>query len=298
MHRNPRPATLFRRLASPPAVRLARHAIALGVRAAPSRTFELLVEPLKRVHRGQALALSRLLEFERVLDRAQLRILPLKAIFEGADDVSVPLGVIHESVGMAKTAEYSFLLGALKLLQPRVVFEIGTHYGMTTLYMARELPEARIITLDLPPGEDFVGGRVGERFAGTPEASRIEQLRIDSRALDTGPFRGAVDAIFVDADHSYDAVRNDTEKAFEMLRPGGTIFWHDFTAKSPGVASYIADLSQERSLFWIWNTSIVLYRDGVDAREFRPVDGALDPARGTQSEHEMTRRRFKPIRKV
>ena len=38
-----------------------------------------------------------------------------------------------------------------------------------------------------------------------------------------------MDLIFIDADHTYNAVVNDSNKAMEMLRPGGVLVWHDYT---------------------------------------------------------------------
>src|SRR3712207_7586966 len=38
----------------------------------------------------------------------------------------------------------------------------------------------------------------------------------------------SIDLVIVDANHSYDFVKADTEKAFAMLRPGGIIIWDDY----------------------------------------------------------------------
>jgi predicted O-methyltransferase YrrM len=48
-----------------------------------------------------------------------------------------------------------------------------------------------------------------------------------------------MDLVFVDGAHSYEYVKNDTEKGWEMLRPGGIIAWHDCTPNHPEVVSYL-----------------------------------------------------------
>ncbi|MDQ3624650.1 MAG: class I SAM-dependent methyltransferase [Verrucomicrobiota bacterium] len=105
----------------------------------------------------------------------------------------------------------------------------------------------------------------------SPLGDRIEQLYGDSRAFDTAPYAKSMDYIFVDADHSYDGIKNDTTKAFEMLRPGGVIVWHDYAGKSPGVYRFIKEFSQQRPVFRIRSTCLIVYLDGVDAGTFVPA---------------------------
>ena len=94
---------------------------------------------------------------------------------------------------------------------------------------------------------------------------------MDARDFDPEPMRGQFDFVWVDGDHSYDGVKNDTEKALAILRPGGTIMWHDFAPDSPGLVDYIAELTRELPLFWIRRTSILLHRDGIDPLDFEPA---------------------------
>jgi predicted O-methyltransferase YrrM len=47
--------------------------------------------------------------------------------------------------------------------------------------------------------------------------------------LDVGPYIGKLDLVFIDADHTYDAVINDSHKALQMLSPKGIVVWHDYT---------------------------------------------------------------------
>jgi hypothetical protein len=124
-------------------------------------------------------------------------------------------------------------------------------------------------TLDLPPdhparsypGHDrsvgkIYGETVGAQFAGTAEAARVEQLYGDSLDFDAGPYRGLMDFCFVDASHEYEHVRRDTANALAMVRPGGTIFWHDYSRWWPGVQKCLDDLSRELPLFRVFDTAL------------------------------------------
>jgi hypothetical protein len=154
------------------------------------------------------------------------------------------------------------------MLRPRVVFEIGTYHGYSTLHLALNTgADARILSLDLPKRPPASGAGAGTSagsgnrntavadrdrptslrttflddahisgatgtaaylFDGTPEAARIELLFGDSASFDFAPFAGAVDLFFIDGAHSYEYVRSDTLSALQCVLPGGVIAWHDF----------------------------------------------------------------------
>ena len=52
----------------------------------------------------------------------------------------------------------------------------------------------------------------------------------------------------MDGSHIYEYVRNDSEKGWRMLRPGGVIVWHDFRPQTPDVMRYLleSDLKASR----------------------------------------------------
>ena len=64
---------------------------------------------------------------------------------------------------------------------------------------------------------------------------------------------GSYDLIFIDADHSYEGVRHDTELALPLIAPTGYIVWHDyanwgyFDGKN-GVPEYLKELTEQRGL--------------------------------------------------
>ena len=133
------------------------------------------------------------------------------------------------------------------------IFEFGTYKGVSTTQLALNLPEdGMVFTLDLPedhPAYSLAIPKSEERqiAAETGKGILIPQelrhkvtfLRSDSAEFDTTPYRGMMDLVFVDGAHSYDYVKNDTEKGWAMLRPGGIIAWHDCTPSHPEVVSYL-----------------------------------------------------------
>lgn len=139
-------------------------------------------------------------------------------------------------------AEVLVLSAMVRLLEPRKILEIGTYDGNTTLNLAANSPsDARIFTLDLPadwrgdfalevPGiqnNAAVGDITGIQFRDSPLRDKITQLFDDSACFDWDRF-APFDLVFIDGAHTYDYVRSDTRNALRVLRPGGTLVWHDY----------------------------------------------------------------------
>jgi len=133
------------------------------------------------------------------------------------------------------------------------VFEFGTYKGVSTTQLALNLPaEGRLYTLDLPEGDprsrfpisfakDAVIAAEGGKGSLVPDdlLPRIQFLKQDSAALDEQPYAGTIDLVFVDGAHNLEYVRNDSEKGWRMLRPGGIIVWHDCCIRDPDVVRYL-----------------------------------------------------------
>jgi predicted O-methyltransferase YrrM len=171
-----------------------------------------------------------------------------------------------------------------KLIGAREVFEFGTYKGATTMLIAQNCPECRIVTIDLPEGTSYETARATARvemtdaylfdtgargqFISGEAANRITQIRQDSGAFDEGPYLGRFDLVYVDASHSYSAVKSDTQKALRMLRPGGIIMWDDYDY--PGVWQYLNELARERPHFELRYVSdwgkVILLGDRVRLR--------------------------------
>jgi len=153
------------------------------------------------------------------------------------------------------TADWNVVLGELLAINaivakfaPRSIFEIGTYDGRTTLNLAVNAPAgSTVYTLDLPPGTIKMPkvNAVGERFKGTPSEPSIVQLYGNSLSYDFSHYRGMIDFVFVDANHQYEYVANDTKRALELIRGRqGIILWHDYGLK-PGVTRAVDELLSE-----------------------------------------------------
>lgn len=131
------------------------------------------------------------------------------------------------SGGTARLPELAGLAYLLQTTQPKRIFEIGTFVGRMTRHLALNAPpDAEIFTLDLPQGD--VSHPIGRCFQGRPEKDRIRQLAGSSLEFDFSPWTDSIDFCWIDGGHEYVHVVSDTRAAFQMVKEGGWIGWHDY----------------------------------------------------------------------
>jgi len=135
---------------------------------------------------------------------------------------------------------------------PNQVLEFGTHEGCSTWHLwANSPPTARITTLDLPShikvkGSTDISAQGVLHRPFLPKDERVTLVEIDSR--DWQPCSDdPVDLCFIDGGHSYECVRNDTEKAMQLMASDGVIVWHDASWTDDGYAvnAYLKELRHD-----------------------------------------------------
>jgi glycosyltransferase involved in cell wall biosynthesis/predicted O-methyltransferase YrrM len=221
----------------------------------------------------------KVIEFVRNLEESRIREVYLEELFPGIQNETVAVGVVNELTGHANKADMLYVSAVAKHFNAQKIFEFGTYMGRTTLYLARNNPQSKVFTLNLPPEMDPIYAPfLGVLFKNQEEEKRITQLYSDSREFNTLPYRNQFDFVFVDGDHSHDLVRNDTHKAFELLKPGGIIMWHDYSPKSPGLVEFFREFTQRQPLFRIRSTCLLVYIDRVDVMDHKlsPLPHSLE----------------------
>lgn len=124
--------------------------------------------------------------------------------------------------------ETLLLIAVARIVKARSILEIGTSQGYTALHLAMNT-KATITTVDIEQKRCI--------FEGTPYSSRISRVIGTAEAVKVLGF----DMVFIDADHSYDAVRADTEVA--LSRNPKVIAWHDYgNPAEPGNTQFLDQL--------------------------------------------------------
>jgi spermidine synthase len=155
------------------------------------------------------------------------------------------------------------LCAIAKTIKPRRILEIGTARGRTTLLLSDNCPEAEVITYDIDPN-------AGGYFKTLdPPPSRIRAINCDFQS-DASRLREGdkFDFIFIDANHVENAVRADSELAFDLLAPGGVIVWHDYGNSDylfgyNRVPEVLATLAVERRICGVNGSELAFYRSSA-----------------------------------
>jgi predicted O-methyltransferase YrrM len=143
------------------------------------------------------------------------------------------------------------------------VLEVGSFRGHTALMLAQHTEDtAKIVTVDRYPEH-------GEAYQGTKWAEKIDRrIGETTPEMFAGDVSGSYDLIFVDADHSYEGVKRDTELVLRLVAPNGYLVWHDYANwgyfdKKNGVPEYLKELaSRELQIAHINGCDLAVYSPG------------------------------------
>jgi len=123
------------------------------------------------------------------------------------------------------------------------------------------LGQGRLLRRFLDAGIEMVGVDLGRRadrrasleaIAGKYSGCRLLLMPTAEAAAHVAD--GWADFVFIDAGHSFEAVRSDVANWRSKVRPGGWFGGHDYHAKFPGVVRAVDEAFPQRRLYegWIW----------------------------------------------
>jgi predicted O-methyltransferase YrrM len=110
-------------------------------------------------------------------------------------------------------------------------FEIGTWRGESIINVSNYAKTSYTFNL---PKKEILKFKLGEKYANlhgifSKTNSKIIHLEGNSFNYDFSKLNKTFDLIFVDGDHSYQGVKNDTEKIFKhLIHENSIIVWHDY----------------------------------------------------------------------
>ena len=193
-------------------------------------------------------------------ERVSLRRIPEVGLAEiAAWPAEIALDLRYTEVsGSTPIRDILAVLALAMARQPRAVVEFGTFWGSATLNLARNLPNATIHTIDLPPdpatAQALTEGKpvddvyliesrqLGKAFRGTPVEERIVQHLGDTAAYDYSVIEDGPSFFLIDGSHTYAYAKSDTLRAFALAEGESTFLWHDCDEGHPGVTRWLGEL--------------------------------------------------------
>lgn len=199
------------------------------------------------------------------------------------NSIYIKSNVFNIDSKVTRPMETQILSALVHYFSPQSVFEIGTYNGFTTYHFAINSPPNCVVhTLDLPPSFnasekkgysyddlmvvelslEYTKNRIYQNY---PEKNKVRELFGDSSQYDFSPYKGKIDLVFIDGNHSYDFVKSDTENALEMLTERGVIIWHDYDyIIHKDVFRYLNKLSKTHKIYSIPHTRFAIYGRQLD----------------------------------
>ena len=186
-------------------------------------------------------------------------MLSLADLFPDFDERIVSIGQIPRGSWSTPLADLVLLLKIVVCTEPKRLMEIGSYRGYTALCLAQHIsPDAKIVAIDRHADH-------GEAYRETTFARMIERrVGETDRAMFARDEPASYDLIFVDADHSYSSVRNDTELVLPLLSPAGFIVWHDYANwgyfnGQNGVPEYLGELGAKLPIGHVAGSTLAIH---------------------------------------
>lgn len=199
-----------------------------------------------------------------------LPVIPLG--FFMPEEVELPHMVYLDGGSLA--TDYALLQSIVRRTQECRYFEIGTWRGESVANVCAYAHSC--VTLNLPL-DDMPADYRSQVGMYSTSKDNVKQIFGDSRQMDFSSM-GKYDVVFIDGDHRYEYVKNDTQKVYNhLLHKNSIVVWHDY-GNSPEDVRYevfkgILDglpKEEHQYLFHVSNTKCaILLREGVDVKELK-----------------------------
>ncbi len=133
--------------------------------------------------------------------------------------------------GGSTPLDLALLKGLAKSKTDCTYFEIGTWRGESAANVASVAKQ--VVTLNLPD-EEMLRIGLDKKYVGLHRffsngLKNVTHIQANSQTFDYSSLNQKFDLIFIDGDHHYESVKNDTTNAFKLLKDENSIIvWHDY----------------------------------------------------------------------
>ena len=206
-------------------------------------------------------------EFVRKLEESKIREVYIQELFPGIECQSVPIDMINKLTGHANKTDMLYVMAIAKHMGARKMLEFCTYMGgvHSTLHLSHNAMDRQVFTLNISRESDpRYASYLGVLLKGREEEVRIMQIHSDLREFDMTPYRNQFDFVFVDGGYNYENFDIYTQKAFQFLKEGGIIIWNNYAQLSEDLVLFLQKFTQDKPLFRILSTCLLVYIDGVD----------------------------------
>ncbi len=157
-------------------------------------------------------------------------------------DLGIPVEEIESFLldGSSMITDLQLLATIAKRKDVNSYFEIGTWRGESVFNVAKEIENCTTLNLS---DEEMKNMGWNPKYAElhgilSERNPKIQHLYGNTKTFDFAGLQKKYDLIFIDGDHTYEMVLNDTKKVFaHLLHENSIVVWHDY-AYSPQKIRY------------------------------------------------------------
>lgn len=188
---------------------------------APSRRFSSLVEVLERS--VPPIPFARARDLGRYADRLRFDPTPFES-WRWDTDVG-----LNFALSSSFAPKGRLLSAAIRVLRPGRCLELGTAYGMSSLFILSQLeasaPEGELTTVEFfEPQFTLASRMLSERHAGRVDCRKLDVASgLPTLAESLAP----IDFVFHDADHTGEGYLRDFRALEPHVAPGGVVLFDD-----------------------------------------------------------------------
>ena len=197
-------------------------------------------------------------------------LVDLTDIIPNLDETITPFSFLN---GGSLITDLALLKGLTKQKNDCTYFEIGTWRGESVANVSSNTKECFSLNLSIEALKELGYNQeyLNQQGFFSKEIKNVTHLKGNSFDFDFSPYYKKCDVIFIDGDHHYESVVNDTKIAFKLLRnDDSVIVWHDY-AKNPGEIRWdilrgIYDgtpLDKRKGLVAVSNTLCAMYTNSL-----------------------------------
>lgn len=221
--------------------------------------------------------------WRKYLEKDQKSYKPLEEISLSTlfNNFEISLAPVTFLDGGSMVTDLALLKGLAGKINNCTYFEIGTWRGESVANVSAECSEC--YTMDLPDDEKRRIGMdeeyISQHAVLSKNLKNVIHLKNNSLEFDFSSLNRKFDLIFIDGDHHYISVLNDTRNVFQHLVHEKTIVvWHDY-AYYPGSLrneTFAAildglDASLHSKLYYIANTMCAVYFPFPDFQKTKEI---------------------------
>lgn len=160
--------------------------------------------------------------------------------------------------GLCAKEELEFIFNTIQQNSLVRAIELGCYCGSSTITIAEAMPQGQVIAVD-----EFKIDFDAQSFTGDDAftifnknvLSVYKNVRLHKTSTDIAArYIKSCDFLFIDADHSYEAVLSDCFHYLKKLKPGGIVMFHDYTNEYfPGVKKVVDELTGYSVYGSVWS---------------------------------------------